>query len=120
LSTKGYAHEKKECRHCHEQIAIGALARHEKDCAKASPEQRQKQKRAREYAAQRADRQHTNRALVASKKSVANKRAYHRNGLFNGRNGRRLYATISVDFKTLRTLILDLAPSLSIDKVEIL
>jgi len=114
---KGYHHERKECRHCHEQIAVGAHSRHEKQCSKLSPEERAKQTQARLWAAQRADRRPVNGAVVAAKKRGPYRR---RLGILENGKGRRLYATISVDFKTLRTLILELAPSISIDKVEVL
>jgi hypothetical protein len=55
--------------------------------------------------------------LVPAGNGKVAKRPYkHRSILLNGR---RLSATISIDFKTFRQLILELAPHLSIDKVEV-
>jgi hypothetical protein len=115
----GDFYAKKQCRHCHEPISENAINRHEKNCVKLSPEQREKQKRARAYAQHRPA---PNGTVVSAKmeraRGAVTKR--HPRGLFADGKGRRLYATISIDFKTLRTLILDLAPSISIDKVEVL
>jgi hypothetical protein len=52
---------------------------------------------------------------------LGSKNSHHRqHNVFANGNGRRLSVMLSVDFQTFRTLIMELAPSLSIDKVELL
>jgi hypothetical protein len=105
------------CRYCHADIGTGQLSKHEAACRKKTPAERTEATELR--ARQRQwSRQHYQRGVaVVPKRGVG--RPSHRS-LFTNGNGRRLSATISIDFKSFREVLLQLAPMLSIDKVEVL
>jgi len=120
-------YERKECRHCHQVLSVHALDRHEKVCAKSTPEERAARSQARMWAAQRADRVHPqarkpSNALVVQSRKVGRPRGsgtkrHHR--LFTNGKGRRLYATISVDLSTALALIREAFPHIQIDRVGV-
>jgi hypothetical protein len=125
MGSKGRSHErkphdKKACRFCGDLIGGGRLEHHEKVCANASPEKRKQRKEAREAAAKLYARQ---RHLSIGPVNVMNgkKPTPHPQVFMNGNGtGKRLQATISVDLETLRQLLLELAPSFSLDKVTVI
>jgi len=113
-----FKQELKPCKICGDLIGTGRLADHQRLCSKRSPEERDSARKARNYARRKV--RGTSVAVSNSKVAqVPRRHTRHHSLLLNG-SGRRLSATISLDFKILRRLILELAPHLSIDKVEVL
>lgn len=117
------------CRYCHQEIGRGQMPMHEASCRRKSPAERTEATKLR--IKQRGyGRTHWNRrqqaqygagvpALKNGARPVGRPPGQHYSFWANG-NGKRLSATISIDFKHFRALILELAPSLSIDKVEVI
>ena len=120
-------HEFKNCRYCADEVDVSYLERHEAKCKTLSVEERERERLKRKSARDAYRKNHNlNRekyrasmAVPTVKKRVGRPPGSHNSVWANG-HGKRLSATISIDFKTFRTLILQLAPSLSIDKVEVL
>jgi hypothetical protein len=115
-NRKGGSFSKTACRYCHDEISENALARHEKVCQKATPKERAKRLQFRTWRRNTPTRQ-PNYVIPAPKQPRG---PYTKHNVFANGNGRRLSATISIDFKSFREVLLQLAPMLSIDKVEVL
>lgn len=116
-------HKFTACRYCADQIDVQYLVRHEANCKTATPEEREESKRTRS-AAREAYRKSV-RLPVGNPKPRTIRRnrqlpSHHSQSVWANGNGRRLSATISIDFKSFRELLLQLAPQISIDKVEVL
>jgi len=110
---------RKNCRHCHEPIAIGAFDRHEKMCANRTPEERVKATQTRAYYYH-----HIQLPVPTNGKPVA-RRAYKKSGLFVGRgrlksvkNG-RLAVQLSVPMAIALSVIRELVPHVQIDRVGV-
>jgi hypothetical protein len=126
-SKSDHRHATTACRYCHQPIDIGWLDRHEAACQKRTPEERaaENKKRAGQreyyrswYRAQRAAKRGVPAVAKNGNGRVARRHQGH--SLFTNGSGKRLSATISIDFKSFREVLLQLAPMLSIDKVEVL
>lgn len=105
------------CRYCHDEIGMGQMSKHEPVCQKRTPAHRAEAK------AQRVRQREYNRSNYQNSLEVVAKRGVGRpshHSVWGNGNGKRLSATISIDFKSFREMLLQLAPMLSIDKVEVL
>lgn len=119
-------HSTTVCKLCGDQIDAGWLERHQARCEKRTPEARIAARESRI-----AGRESYRRAMRAKRGLPQSDASIERpptigkpklNVLFpngNSKGGKCLSLTISIDFDTLRELLIQLAPSLNIDKVEI-
>lgn len=124
-----FVHKFASCRYCADEVDASYLPRHEAKCKTQTVEEREAERLKRKDAREAYRKKHnvTTRekyrasmaVAIAKKRPVGRPPGSHTRFFTNG-HGKRLSATISIDFKTFRTLILQLAPSLSIDKVEVL
>lgn len=113
-------HKTASCRYCADQVDVEWLARHEAKCKTATPAERADNKKHRTQARERyrASMRVPVEAPKRRKRGPYRKRELP--SVWTNGNGRRLSATISIDFKSFREMLLQLAPMLSIDKVEVL
>ena len=112
-------HKFTACRYCADQIDVAYLARHEARCKTMTPEERATDKKNR-LKAREAYRASVRIPLKKTVPAIKHRRVGRpHNSLFTNGHGRRLSATISIDFKSFREVLLQLAPMLSIDKVEV-
>jgi len=116
---KGYKHPLSACQYCGDQVADTALKRHELGCKDIGPELRERNRTARlkERAKRaRAEAKALRERIREPLKLEANANGYHKPLTTNGP---RLSLTLSVDFDSLRALLFELGPALSIDRVEV-
>lgn len=102
------------CRYCHDKIGAGQMDKHTVVCAKRTPAERAEAAESRVR-----QREYSRTHWLQQKQLQVAKKSHHAQSVWVNGNGRRLSATISIDFKSFREMLLQLAPMLSIDKVEV-
>lgn len=124
-----FTHKFASCRYCADEVDAGVLPRHEAKCQTLTPDERELEQKKRKLARDAYREKHNLRSRgryrasmavpTVAKKRVGRPPGSHNSVWANGK-GKRLSATISIDFKSFRQMLLQLAPLLSIDKVEVL
>jgi len=110
----GYRYATTACRHCGDSVSKHTLGRHETICAKLPDVARRELAQKRQYSRQIRDK-------LGSWPKYKRRREIHVNAeqLNSKIDAKRIQLTVSVDLETVRRLLLELAPSFSLDKVTI-
>ena len=109
MVSLGGRQDKKLCQYCNEEIGSSAFLRHESKCQNLTPEHRIKQTFYRERALAAYYKRPKQPAIAVNGKVQTKPPDDH-----------RVQLTLSVDLKSLRNLLMELGPSLRLDKVVIL
>jgi len=112
----GYRYATTPCRHCGDSISQHSLARHEKLCATLADNVRRDYAQKRKSSRKKRDELGIWPKAYNKAQQAANVKSEQPD---SKANGRRVQVTVSVDLEALRRLLLELAPSFSLDKVTI-
>lgn len=96
-----------KCTYCGDGISVIRVKAHEKMCAKWTDEQRAERTRLRAY-----NRNGGHRPVTRSRNN-SNQAGYQ------NQNGKRIRLVISLDFDSFREVVMQLAPSFNLDKIEV-
>lgn len=121
-----HIYARQNCRYCNEPISENAIVRHEIACATATPQLRETRRKARVEAyprnkdvqQRRVKRNERDRETRRKLRELQNEHTLN-GGVAPHQNETRLALTISCDFATLRKVMAQLAPFISLDKVEV-